>query len=400
MEDADHNIWVGSKNGDIQVYDSNKRFIGFLNSTGRLSRQVENFDAVYALLQDQKGNIWIGTRNKGLIKLIPNGKLNYQLKYYKNDPADKFSLSCNSIFSLKEDKQGKIWIGTLGGGVNYTDRDGHFIHPGNELSDYPTRFLRIKNICIDHQSNIWLATTSGVLLCKWSNGKLAYTPIVRNCNEKNSLSCDNVYDVFESSKHEIFITTFGGGLDKLTGFDKQNNGIFKNYSSPQMISNVPLTLAEDNKGNLWIPSENGLYRLFTDSDSTEVYDNRFLPEGLLLTESRACRLSSDEMLFGTDKGLLSMKPERMKRDSHASNLIITDIHINGEKKEPSYRSSGITLSHKENSFSINYETLDMKFPNEIEYAYRLKGFDNWNYVKNNRMWSMGATISVKGVRSS
>ena len=101
MEDADHNIWVGSKNGDIQVYDSNKRFIGFLNSTGRLSRQVENFDAVYALLQDQKGNIWIGTRNKGLIKLIPNGKLNYQLKYYKNDPADKFSLSCNSIFSLK-----------------------------------------------------------------------------------------------------------------------------------------------------------------------------------------------------------------------------------------------------------------------------------------------------------
>ena len=346
---------------------------------------MENFDAVYALLQDQKGNIWIGTRNKGLIKLIPNGKLNYQLKYYKNDPADKFSLSCNSIFSLKEDKQGRIWIGTLGGGINYTDRDGHFIHPGNELSDYPTRFLRIKNICIDHQSNIWLATTSGVLLCKWSNGKLAYTPIVRNCNEKNSLSCDNVYDVFESSKHEIFITTFGGGLDKLTGFDKQNNGIFKNYSSPQMISNVPLTLAEDNKGNLWIPSENGLYRLFTDSDSTEVYDNRFLPEGLLLTESRACRLSSDEILFGTDKGLLSMKPERMKRDSHASNLIITDIHINGEKKEPSYWSSGITLSHKENSFSINYETLDMKFPNKIEYAYRLKGFDNWNYVKNNRM---------------
>lgn len=304
MEDADHNIWVGSKNGDIQVYDSNKRFIGFLNSTGRLSRQVENFDAVYALLQDQKGNIWIGTRNKGLIKLIPNGKLNYQLKYYKNDPADKFSLSCNSIFSLKEDKQGRIWIGTLGGGINYTDRDGHFIHPGNELSDYPTRFLRIKNICIDHQSNIWLATTSGVLLCKWSNGKLAYTPIVRNCNEKNSLSCDNVYDVFESSKHEIFITTFGGGLDKLTGFDKQNNGIFKNYSSPQMISNVPLTLAEDNKGNLWIPSENGLYRLFTDSDSTEVYDNRFLPEGLLLTESRACRLSSDEILFWNGQGII------------------------------------------------------------------------------------------------
>ena len=152
-----------------------------------------------------------------------------------------------------------------------------------------------------------------------------------------------------------------------------------------MISNVPLTLTEDHEGNLWIPSENGLYRLFTGNDSIEVYDSRFLPEGLLLTESRACRLSNNEMLFGTDKGLLSMNPERMKRDSHTSNLLITDIHINGERKESADNSSEIILSHKENSFSINYEALDMKFPGKIEYAYRLEGFDDWNYVKNNRM---------------
>lgn len=277
----------------------------------------------------------------------------------------------------------------MGGGLNQITKDANgnerFIHSGNKLSDYPSRFSRIKNICIDHLDNIWLATTSGILLCRWSKDKLTYTPIVRNGNAKNSLSCDNVYDIFENSKHEIYVATFGGGLDKLTGFDEQGNGIFKNYSSPQMISNVPLTLAEDNEGNLWIPSENGLYRLFLENDSTEIYDNRFLPEGLLLTDSRACRLSNNEMLFGTDRGLLSIIPQQMKRNSYTSNLIITDIHINGEKKEPSYRSSGITLSHKENSFSINYETLDMKFPNKIEYAYRLKGFDNWNYVKNNRM---------------
>ena len=389
MEDADHNIWVGGKNGDIQVYDKDKNFLGFLNSTGKLSHQAEHLGAIYALLQDKEGNIWMGTRNEGIIKLVPQGKLNFQLKYYKANPADIFSLNCNFIFSLKEDKQGRIWVGTLGGGLNQITKDANgnerFIHSGNKLSDYPSRFSRIKNICIDHLDNIWLATTSGILLCKWSKDKLTYTPIVRNGNAKNSLSCDNVYDIFESSKHEIYVATFGGGLDKLTGFDEQGNGIFKNYSSPQMISNVPLTLAEDNEGNLWIPSENGLYRLFLENDSTEIYDNRFLPEGLLLTDSRACRLSNNEMLFGTDRGLLSIIPQQMKRNSYTSNLIITDIHINGEKKEPSYRSTGITLSHKENSFSINYETLDMKFPNKIEYAYRLKGFDNWNYVKNNRM---------------
>ncbi len=389
MEDADHNIWIGGKNGDIQVYDAQKNFIGFLNSNGRVSRRVEKFDAVYALLQDREGNIWMGTRNEGIIKLLPKGKLNFQLNYYKKNPADAFSLNCNSIFSLKEDKQGRIWVGTLGGGLNYIekDKDGNerFIHCGNRLADYPSRFSRIKNVCLDYQDNVWLATTSGVLLCKWQEGKLAYTPIVRDSNAKNSLSCDNVYDVFESSRHDIFVTTFGGGLDKLTGFSEDKNGVFKNYSSLHMVSTLPLTLAEDEEGNLWIPSENGLYRLFTDNDSTEIYDSRFLPEGLLLTESRACRLSTGEMLFGTDKGLLSMSPQRMKRDTYTSRLLVTDIHVNGEKKDFTSALAEVVLSHKENSFTIHYETLDMKFPGKIEYAYRLKGFDNWNYVKNNRM---------------
>ena len=388
MEDVNHNIWVGTKNGNIQIYDANKNFIGFLDATGKLSQQAESFGSIYTLLQDKNGCIWIGTRNDGIIKLIPKSKLNYQLKYYKKNPLDRFSLNCNSIFSLKEDLQGRILIGTLGGGINYIEKDKngneYFIHSGNKLSDYPSRFSKIKNICIDHKNNIWLATTSGILLCKWNKDKLSYTPIVRDCNVKNSLSCDNVYDIFENSKQDIYIATFGGGLDKLTGFDNQNNGIFKNYSSSKMLSNVPLTLSEDYEGNLWIPSENGLFRLFTDNDSIEIYDNRFLPEGISFTECRAYRLSNDEMLFGTDNGLLSLNPQRMKRDTYKSNLVITDILINGKKELPSYNLTNITLNHNENTLSINYETLDMKFPDKIEYAYRLKGFDNWNYVKNNR----------------
>lgn len=71
----------------------------------------------------------------------------------------------------------------------------------------------------------------------------------------------------------------------------------------------------------------------------------------------------------------------MRRDTYTSNLVITDIYINGEKTKSTYHSIPIVLTHKENSFSICYATLDMKFPNKIEYAYRLKGFDNWNYIK-------------------
>lgn len=100
MEDTEHNIWVGTKNGDIQVYDTNKNFIGFLNTTGKLSLKAENFGPIYAMLQDKEGCIWIGTRNKGIIKLTPQDKQTYQLKYFKKNSADPFSLNCNYIFSI------------------------------------------------------------------------------------------------------------------------------------------------------------------------------------------------------------------------------------------------------------------------------------------------------------
>ncbi len=388
MRDVDHNIWVGTQNGDIQLYDANKNFIGFLNSTGKLSQRAENFGPVYALLQDKEGCIWIGTHNDGLMKLTPQNKLTYQIKYFKENPTSTFALNSNTVTSLKEDRKGRILIGTLGRGLNYIEKDENgnerFIHSGNKLLDYPSRFSGIRNICVDHQNNIWLATTSGILLCKWEKDGLAYTPIVKDSNVKNSLSCDNVSDIFQSSKKEIFVATFGGGIDKLTGFSKQNNGIFRNYSTSGMLSNVPFTLSEDQEGNLWIPSEDGLYRLFTQNDSTEIYDNRFLPEEIMFTECRAFRLSDNEILFGTDKGLLSLNPLKMKRDTYTSNLIIADIHVNGKETRSLMSSTGIVLSHKEKSFSIDYEALDMKFPNNIEYAYRLEGFDDWNYVKNNR----------------
>ena len=73
--------------------------------------------------------------------------------------------------------------------------------------------------------------------------------------------------------------------------------------------------------------------------TTEVYDNRFLPEGLLLTESRACRLSSDEILFGTDKGLLSMKPEIRQNDE--SSTRVNDSALGDDD----LRDGAVTRSH-------------------------------------------------------
>src|ERR1700732_3831763 len=64
------------------------------------------------ILQDQKGFIWIGTRD-GLNKYD-----GYKFTIYRNNPEDPASISGNYIWNMIEDKQGNLWIGTVDGGLN------------------------------------------------------------------------------------------------------------------------------------------------------------------------------------------------------------------------------------------------------------------------------------------
>lgn len=45
----------------------------------------------------------------------------------------------------------------------------------------------------------------------------------------------------------------------------------------------------------------------------------------------------------------------------------------------------LVLSHKENIVTLSFAALDMIYPENIRYAYRLRGFDKeWNYVDRQR----------------
>ncbi len=65
---------------------------------------------VYCILQDNHGFLWFGTRD-GLNKYD-----GYSFTVYKNNPADKNSLSNNRINGMVEDADGMLWLATWGGG--------------------------------------------------------------------------------------------------------------------------------------------------------------------------------------------------------------------------------------------------------------------------------------------
>ena len=401
MEDKNKNLWVSSQEGTIQLYNHKKEFLGFLSPSGQISSKKVYAGTAYSIIQDKQGTIWIGTKDKGIIKVNPNKAHSYNIQYFSFNPKDPYSLSSNQVYNLHEDPNGRIWVGTFGKGINYIDKDvkGNiiFINSNNELKQYPFTGEKIRCIQSDKQGNLWIGTTSGIVQCTYMFSRpdqIQFQSFTRIAGDTTSLSNNDVYNIHLTQDKELYFATFGGGLCKLQSFYNQK-AIFKNYSKQDGLpSDVLQSIQEDNRGFLWIATEEGICRFSTQDETFDSYDSRFFPSDIQFMEGNAIYTSNKELIFNTDRGFLSFNPEKIKKDTHKPQIIFNKLFVKDKEiiagnssilEEHINETCSLTLSHVNNSFNINYVALDMKYPTKIQYAYKLEGFDNWNYVGNNRI---------------
>ena len=177
--------------------------------------------------------------------------------YYQTSNSNK-SLNSNIIWSICEKIPGVFWIAT-NNGINIFDRNtGKFnfitnIH-GKENSLINNN---VRCIYFDKQDNLWIGTY-GFGLDKYEIKKDKFTHYRRDINNINSISSNYINSIFEDTNGYIWFAT-GNGLSK---FDPNTNK-FKVYRhSPEDInsisSNRVTSVNEDKQGVLWITTLDGL----------------------------------------------------------------------------------------------------------------------------------------------
>ncbi len=107
--------------------------------------------SVTCIFQDSKGFMWFGTQD-GL-----NRYDGYNLRIFKNDPADTTSLINNFIFSIYEDASEKLYIENQGGGFQrYNPRTESFLRiPKDSLNLHHIRYSTFGALCIDPSGVEW-----------------------------------------------------------------------------------------------------------------------------------------------------------------------------------------------------------------------------------------------------
>ncbi|MGQ1891390.1 hybrid sensor histidine kinase/response regulator transcription factor [Thermophagus sp. OGC60D27] len=408
-EDHQGRIWIATKSNEILIYDSNLRLLGFLGMDGKLHEKKRYFDApAYSLVPGRNGVMWIGTKGEGLIMAVPGTdtkEFAYSLFHYKNREEDLYSLSNNNVYHIFEDAQERLWIATLGGGINLVEKPYQpdhklkFINYRNHFRNYPIdESFRVRFITYGPQNKIWAATTKGVVMfdANFEKGEnLVFNHFTYIPGDSSCLSNNDVHDILWASNGDLYFATFGGGLNRLVEFSEDSIPLFEHFTVKNGLpSDVLLALQEDSKGNIWITTENGLSRFNPQSKTFQNYNKANYFYEIRFSEAAHIKDSKGKLWFGSQQGVLWFHPDMLSKSSFVPPLRFTEFRLFNRIVEVGEGSplpkpidvvDKIVLKHSQNIFSIGFAALDMKYPQFVKYAVKLEGFDaEWRYIDHQR----------------
>ena len=122
MEDKKGNLWVGTWDGGLNYFDQRtQRFTHFMHEKNNPNSISSN--TILNILVNNDGSLWLGTLDQGVIymKIDSNGNPIYKDYNLNTDPNPPVRTGDNFVLDLYKDRQGKIWIGTIGGGLKLLD---------------------------------------------------------------------------------------------------------------------------------------------------------------------------------------------------------------------------------------------------------------------------------------
>lgn len=395
--DKSDQFWVASKSGFIRFFHPDGTMKGYLTPQGRISVQEVKFNAnVYSFHEDKDGTIWMGTKNNGLFRLRETATDSYAIERFAHSESNKYSLSSNDVYSIFTDSKSNTWVGCYGGGLNLITEqengDIRFIHHKNELKNFPAEgYLNVRIITEVADSVMLIGTTSGVI--SFSNRfnqpeeVMFYQHKVNEDNEPSLVGKD-VMDIFTDSKGNTYVLTFTGGINKIISKDLLSEHIrYQSYTPKDgLASDLVLSMIEDETGQLWVVSENTLSKFDTENETFDNYNKTFLRYDFSFTEAIPTFNAGKQIIFGTDMGILEIVPEKLKKSGYIPPIVFTDLRIHGKPSpEPIDDVKELPLRPSQRNITIDFSALDYNRPEEIQYAYRLKGLEEqWNNSGKNR----------------
>ena len=387
-EDSHGDVWVASPKGLSHVDRNTMQLVSYRNPSWPAElRQAY----VISTVEDRQGRLWLGTLGRGLFCVDSHTGA---IQAYRHQVSDPNSLSADIVNTLFVDRDGTLWAATEHGLCAFDPRSKQFRvyrAGGGELSRY-------HSIVQDKQGRLWVST--------WHAGIQEFDPatggftIIRRAPGKSaSLSSDLVNSIAVDQSGTIWVGT-PSGLDR---FDAAT-GTFRTYNDHDGLpDNNVIAILEAGAGELWIGTSYGLSRFNT---ATRSFQNYYDSDGVLGNEFDGFNVGwksrRGELFFCSFGGITAFFPDQIVDRTYDPRIAITDFQLFGKRvpigdasplKASMPFTHSLTLSHKQNIFSLEFSALDYSDPARDHYRYRLDPLDReWNEINASRRSVMYTTL--------
>ncbi len=172
VEFDNENILIGTNQGGINVFNKKTKRFNYINSFQSNAGNLTS-DGILTLSIDQEGILWLGTSRGGVNYYNPKEA---RFKVYRKGDINPFTnhnkhLTNSVIDCLLEDKQGNIWVGTDGGGINILNPETDYFNTLTTANSN-LRANTIRSLSEDSNGNI--------IICSWPNLLDVYNPRTSN----------------------------------------------------------------------------------------------------------------------------------------------------------------------------------------------------------------------------
>ncbi len=392
--------WVtGRDDASVRIFNADHTLLGFLGGDGRIHQKFTPFDApIYCITLSSTGTIWMGSKPGGLYRLDRKTDGNFNVTHYEHDPDNTYSLSHNDIYDIEEDSQGRLWIATLGGGINCLpkpdEEEPRFIHPGNELEGYPEGFCKkVREIYLTPAEGILMAATNeGLLVTELPEEEtyesMAFHHHVKRGNDNKGLTCSAIMDILRDSHGNFFFSTENGGINQLVSENLLADTLtFKHFdTSNGLPSDVTLRMVE-NEGSLWVVCANQICVINPYEEIINNFDANFFQRSCRFSEARPTKLPDGRWIFGMHDGAFTLSTGKLRKSEYVPPIILTGISVLGESaKEVTHHIDTLTLAPHQRNVTVHFAAIDYTNASLINYAFRLdkEGKSEWNMAGKNR----------------
>ncbi|MEJ2594982.1 MAG: two-component regulator propeller domain-containing protein [bacterium] len=376
-EDKRGRIWKGS--GILEMYNMDMNFVRSYPHFKQDPDSTIFTGDIWSILEDSHKNIWVGNDFNGLFLLRNDEDALVSCDFSRPD--------VNFVYDIFEDSRETLWVGT-DYGLFYRKKNDHpisYFYSKDKwgilnLSGFSTVILDIEE---DKAGNLWIGTFSKGLFYQPadSSGTDYFLQLLHDQEYNFSLSDNTIWSIHEDEQGDLWFATENGLNKRLP----DENKFIRYFSKTDLGANFIYDLTSDNNGYLWLNTASGVYSFKPDPcDSCNSASGSYLQ--LLPFQDvfpyRIFKSRSGHIFIGgaynKGKGYYRFHPDSLHRNNQVPPVAITGIKVNN-KPYPTDTSSvwkkHLILNYDQNFFSIESAVLDYYDPESNQYAYYLEGFD-------------------------